>query len=291
MDFLEQIQTVLVAARSHLELNKKLTLFEYLYNYRDKGLFVHYSDIEKVGINPALNYLSMSSIGIYAYPLDFILYYLKNEIEDKLFGNYSDSIVVFASDSYNLNVLKQKDVPNMEFLNITDGFYDNYIRDVKLLINFYNTLGNTDKELERKIIPLGLSTLDKFDKDDNSRKQFKDIANKDTHRDYTFKGVLKLASNIARYCMKKNKFGINLHYILTKVLHYSGLFDSQYTGATMHNDIPFEAVFLIPQSYEVIEQYRNKESIVNLYKDEDKKAQLKKLLDSLDDSFWFPNAL
>jgi hypothetical protein len=45
-------------------------------------------------------------------------------------------------------------------------------------------------------------------------------------------------------------------------------------------------VFLIPQSYEVIEQYRNKENIVNLYKDEDKKAQLRKMLDSLDDSYY-----
>ena len=49
-----------------------------------------------------------------------------------------------------------------------------------------------------------------------------------------------------------------MNSIITKQLHYCGFSDCEYTGSTLHPDIPYEALFLVPHAYKIIETYPNK---------------------------------
>lgn len=257
---LKNINNIITEARSHSNLNPKITLFENLYQFRNnKDYFVTFNSIAKVGINPNSKWRSIS--GVYAYPLDFILHQLScyyNFIFD------SDTIYdpVFGHDQDLVHVLKKQNVPNMEFVYITDlsSSYVNYDRDRQILINYFNNVMVNilkDKEIINKEKENMIYFIN-----------YTDAGGIETGRrierlDKSFFLIIDMVRFLANLYIKylnynELKFGTIMNSIITKQLHYCGFSDCEYTGSTLHPDIPYESLFLVPQAYKVIETYPNK---------------------------------
>jgi hypothetical protein len=63
-----RLKSYLQEARRNPEQNPKISIIEFLKPYKDKPMyFIHFTDMEKLGINPKYGYNTPS--GIYAYPL------------------------------------------------------------------------------------------------------------------------------------------------------------------------------------------------------------------------------
>ncbi len=90
----------LLEARSHPELNPKISGYEALKPYaNDPDIYISYTSIDKIGINPKSSY--NTPFGIYTYPLKGTIW---NEIEKA-----KDSHAVpFAGDNPYIWILKSK---------------------------------------------------------------------------------------------------------------------------------------------------------------------------------------
>ena len=109
MNILNNINHIITEARSHSNLNPKITLFENLYQFRNnKDYFVTFNSISKVGINPNSKWRSIS--GVYAYPLDFILHKLSCYYNLFLIQNYLNTPVFRNDQRFSTCIKKTKRV-------------------------------------------------------------------------------------------------------------------------------------------------------------------------------------
>ena len=286
MKLINNINNIITEARSHSDVNKRLTLFEQLYPYRNSDCYVTFNTIDKVGLNPKSVWNRFTMVGVYAYPLDFILYHLRN-----YYYNYTDIGIdkakvndnkyfykkIFAGDMFNVNVLKRVNVPGKEFL--FDSKYNNFERDFTIIKEYLETefMSNADKYKDTELYNKLLSR--------------KGVILNIMFENKNLKGILKAISKIAgTYIdyldMRKINFGIFLTNFLVNKLNYSGLIDDQFKGTTLHYDIPYETIFLHPKSYQHLASFNNKNYNQLVKDDSELQKRLIDMFNNLDVSYY-----
>lgn len=106
--------------RKNPELNKKLGTFNELKQLKestDKQLFVSFTDIDKLGINPSSKY--DTPIGIYAYTIDYVL---EHEINNVPFAGERKFINVFYANGTVLN-LSEMELTDDLIQRLKDAYY------------------------------------------------------------------------------------------------------------------------------------------------------------------------
>lgn len=104
------------AIRSHPDLNKKIPVIQALEKYsKSPAFFIHFSNAEKVGINPKFNYENV--IGVYSYNLK------------EFFMNLLTKDGVFATDAKNIFVLKNNTDKVLDG-SLTQVQYDSYVQNL-----------------------------------------------------------------------------------------------------------------------------------------------------------------
>ena len=104
------------AIRSHPDLNKKIPVIQALEKYsKSPAFFIHFSNAEKVGINPKFNYENV--IGVYSYNLK------------EFFMNLLTKDDVFATDAKNIFVLKNNTDKVLDG-SLTQAQYDSYVQNL-----------------------------------------------------------------------------------------------------------------------------------------------------------------
>lgn len=292
MNILNNINHIITEARSHSDINKKLTLFEQLYHYRNSDCYVTFNKIDKVGLNPKSVYNRFTMVGVYAYPLDFILYHLRNfyyshtniGIDDVKHSHDNKYLYdkIFADALANVNVLKRVDVAGKEF--VFESEYNNFERDSKIIQEYIESdiMSKVNKYKEPSLYKNLLLRKGSI------------IAIMLQHRD--FKGILlavsKISGTLIDYFYKDvnkfgtKRFGIFLTNFLINKLNYSGISDNQFKGATLHYDIPYETIFLHPQSYQVLASFNNKNYVELINNDLEWRKRLIDMFSNLDVSYY-----
>lgn len=99
MKFEQLMENVLSESRSNPLLNPKITATDVLSRYGNtKNVFVHFSDIEKIGINPTPDPRYPNPYGVYSYPMSEIKKATNGfsvSIYDRIFAGHMKYIFVF----------------------------------------------------------------------------------------------------------------------------------------------------------------------------------------------------
>ena len=223
--FLQFIQE----ARKNPDKNPKLSAYEYLkpYSKRD-DIFISFTALEKIGINPQSKY--NTPLGIYTYPL--------KQVWDEYYIDRYKSMkpLPFASEMPYINIIQAKS---------STGFVDDmskysskdFDRDMDKLKKM---LGNN--ELFNDIQEYAIRTADNFHKSPMG----------------LFWNITRVIS--AQYQTEfdlKGKPGFAWNYLLRK-LGYTGFNDKRGQGV-IHSAEPMQAVFLTSDAFKVIDRIPNKD--------------------------------
>ena len=113
---MEYTQIQINAVRSHPELNKKVPVLQVLEKYsKSPAFFIHFSNAEKVGINPRFNYDNI--LGVYSYNLK------------EFFMNFLTKDWSYATDAKNIFVLKNNTDKVLDG-SLTQAQYDSYVQNL-----------------------------------------------------------------------------------------------------------------------------------------------------------------
>lgn len=154
-----------VEKRKNPSMNPHVGAWDYLEQYKnDPDVYISFTDIDKIGINPRSKY--NTPVGIYCYPLkEFIETYTEVSFKDlenfandffnestadiykKRIGDYAP----FAGNSKYVNFIKLKN--KSHFINdmYTDYTSADYDRDIKILEDKYKDVINGNINIEKSI--------------------------------------------------------------------------------------------------------------------------------------------
>jgi hypothetical protein len=206
------------------------TIIEQMRKYQDKGYFVHFSNIKKVGIFPKSGFFT--PIGFYTYPLT------RTFIRDLENGH-----VPFASDRKYIMVVKQK--PSANILKVKG----NTLSENKY-IDILNKLF-TDKSLEKYYKKDHYKKYkDAYDNDDDLWEEMIEKIENEQWDDNVSKlwGVTRVLAN-----------GSKQWGALFRALGIDGVDDSSGT-ATIHPSEPIQAVFFHKGVIDTVDAFHNKYS-------------------------------
>lgn len=122
---MKTLRTLLSEKRSNPSLNPTLTAYEQLKKYKGKGVYITFTSVNKVGINP--NNKFKTPTAIYTYPLDGVWHHMKK------FKDASN--VPFAGKADHIAILK----PRGNFIQDISKTYtkDMYDKDLAKLRKMY----------------------------------------------------------------------------------------------------------------------------------------------------------
>jgi hypothetical protein len=231
-------------ARKNPELNPKESVNKQLKDLYDattdtipgsniKNLFVSFTDLDKLGINPTSGY--NTPIGIYAYPAEYVL--------KKIGEKQSTQLLPFAGDKPWVNIFRA-----------TGNVVDLDTIDSDTVSQYLKTLKDT--------------FVDKKIPDDEFKHIFKQAGTGATHR--TRSGILwyftkLLADYVDQQTVDKTKpntktgaksASVIWQSILRKTLKIDGMVDDG--EGIIHENEPTQAVFFNPAAIEVVKRIPNK---------------------------------
>lgn len=128
-------------ARRNPEMNPHIGAWDYVDKYKDdKDVYISFTEIDKIGINPRSKY--NTPVGIYTYPLKgfvekYIGYPDEGTYKDSFSKSTLGSFAPFAGNAKYINFIKVKD--KTHFINdmYKDYGSNNYDRDIKILEKIY----------------------------------------------------------------------------------------------------------------------------------------------------------
>jgi hypothetical protein len=234
----------IVEARKNPELNPKESVNKQLKDLYDattdtipgsniKNLFVSFTDLDKLGINPTSRY--NTPIGIYAYPAEYVL--------KKIGEKQSTQLLPFAGDKPWVNIFRA-----------TGNVVDLDTIDSDTVSQYLKTLKDT--------------FVDKKIPDDEFKHIFKQAGTGATHR--TRSGILwyftkLLADYVDQQSNDMTKpntkavaksASVTWQSILRKILKIDGMVDDG--EGIIHENEPTQAVFFNPAAIEVVKRIPNK---------------------------------
>lgn len=244
------------------------------YNSYPENVYISFTSIDKIGINPSSPY--NTPIGIYCYPL--LDYSASFEKLNKIF-------VPFAGDSPYINVLIMK--KGQQVLNFDSYDETDYSEDIATLREYFIKEFN-DERLFKLMVAGAAEHGTNWGKNIwNVTKELSEYMDDNTNR-----------RNRTSTNKKAKPSSVLWNYLLRVVLYYDLVYDSG--KGIIHPNEPNQAVFLKKDSFDLVEVIDNKESNAGLLakikkgKDEvyklDKKVVHQYVLDNYKNtpSWYFP---
>lgn len=245
-NIIQHLDKILLEARRNPEKNPKISIKEFLSKYEnEKDVYVSFKSFEKIGINPTAKWGHLSPMGVYAYPIHFVINIL-NKIE-----NNPDMDLPFAFDKNLAYVIKKKDVPGLTFiddiLSYSSGQLSSDVEKIKKYLKYQ--LKFDEKTLKRAE---GIISTIYEEYEDQLNVEFKilyEITN------FISKLIVRVNTNNDD---SKQKVGNPAEWnsLFRKCLKYSGCED-KFNFRLIHRDIPYETIFFTTRAYEVLEAYKN----------------------------------
>jgi hypothetical protein len=223
------------SARKNPELNPKVSVIDALLPYKDDStLFISFTDINKIGINPKYSY--DTPIGIYAYPLKWAY----NKIVDKT--------IPFAMNRPLIHLLKITANPR-EILSNRTYSSSKFRTDRKKLEKIFNFAREMDdSELNSDVSTKTISWEDFIEK---------------TYKEYNPKRIIDKFWSLSRAVSKAlSKAGSSdsakslVWNTVFRKVGYTVAID--YGTGYIHPNEPVQAVFFIKSSFKQLEVFDNK---------------------------------
>lgn len=250
-----KVSTSLFEKRSHPELNPKISGWEALNKYKDNpSIFVSFTKLEKLGINPQTEYDTPA--GVYFYPLKAA--WKKYKLENKEDRPLKDSFP-FAAEHPFIQIVQL--VNTSKCLIVSKYSYTDYERDLDKLAEYFFFL-NESEFSSREQAAQRAEVLKVFKSVLRTKRKFVGPATQLMH------GTLKyLAKELKNYPDSFVKSKVNLEkdslfltFCLRKILGYEGIIDDIGEGA-IHENEPLQAVFFNPRIFKHIRTAPNSLSI------------------------------
>lgn len=233
-------------ARRNPHLNPKSDIvadFYYLYHKYKDDLYLSFTQLNKIGVNPNSRFDTPS--GVYAYPAWFV----KETLEEQ--NEYNISLMPFAGDTSRYAQFLCARGRRLELKHYDDGDLDDdidklceYFFNTSLDPDFYHELEdtlNSNSRFTSREAPYLLWTMI-YLFSDKSRKSINVIENiesmlqgSDSQNDIEYRPL------------KGIKTSINFNIILNKILGYDSVIDDGL--GIIHHLEPEQAVFLTPKAY------------------------------------------
>ena len=245
MSIIDDLDKILISARRNPEQNPKISLKNFLSKYKDtKDLYVSFKSFEKMGINPTAKWGHMSPMGVYAYPLNFVIRTL--EAKESCIG----MDLPFAFDKKLAYVIKKRDVPGLIFIdNIQAYDNDQLTLDIEKIRKYVKDELKFDKKSLERVEGI-ISAV--FEANENYySKEFKIIYNI-TQYIGSFIGRTNSDDESKQKINKASQW----NSLFRKCLGYSGCAD-KFNSRIIHGDIPYETIFFTTRAYEVLDAYNN----------------------------------
>ena len=216
----------LFEARRNPHLNPRIDPLDTFSMYaRNPNMFVTYTKLPKVGINPKSNY--NTPIGIYSYPLEYIL--------KRAYGNGSVfGAAPFASESKYVHLFEQR---SRNILDVSTYNNNDYNRDKQVLINYFSSI--SDEDSVRQAIQEYERSMNWHGRDTSGGKI-----------------IWFLIYNLmARF--SRTRETIEATKILYRVLGYDAVYDRDGRGV-IHENEPTQAVHFNIQTIRIVESFENR---------------------------------
>lgn len=241
-NLINHINQIILEARRNPEHNPQISLYENLLKYKgQKDIFVTFKSLEKVGINPQAKWGHTSPVGVYAYPIDYVISVLHG------IATGSDDDEHFAFDKPYAYVLKRTDVPGMRAIDHLLRYDNEDLKgDIKKIIEYYSLGLSFEQETSmNKIIKIYFDWSGFANLDDKC----------------AFEKLWEIVKHLARDFATKPEDRVSIatkwNDILRNCLNISTIYDSS-DERMMHVDIWYETIFLTPKAYKVIDAFNNK---------------------------------
>lgn len=232
-----KISTSLFEKRSHPELNVKLSGWEQLQSYKDDPtVFISFTKIEKLGINPQTEYDTPA--GVYFYPLKaaWEQYAMDSKKQIPL-----KEIFPFAADNPYIQIVKADTSKCLIVSKYTEADYQ---RDFDTLHKYFIPNDEAANEIAHKYgsfspnrrIPPATRLIHQV-------LYFYHSAQREGALIVLGKQVFKKKSNFSTFCLKR-------------ILSYTGIVDDANEGA-IHENEPIQAVLFDPRTYSLVKTIHN----------------------------------
>jgi hypothetical protein len=242
-------------ARKNPELNPKISVYESLLPYKDDpDIYISFTKIDKLGINPSSKHLS-TPLGIYAYPLKEIW------MEYYIDSRKSFSSLPYAAKEKYISVLKCID--KSSFIN---DMYSDYSstdvdKDKRILRQLYDSFNTTSVSFDEFVsISFSVSYI---------KNPIMAFWNLTKHLSLIVTGIVDLSSEDL---VKELRDGVCTIQSITKwnniirMCGYTGMADKS-GQEYIHANEPIQAVFFTTSAFSLIERIRNKDHKVKFFID------------------------
>jgi hypothetical protein len=240
-------------ARRNPEQNPKINLRDGLKQYKDDpDIYISFTNIDKIGINPSSNY--NTPVGIYTYPLV------------EIWDNIIDNNIPFEGDeeAHHVWVLRQSHndsgrfIPDL-FTKYTSEIFDH---DIGLLRKSYGNIDVLDMRMHPPDL-VGFYNSSRYDDSLDGLIEYAMDTSKHTYIASKFFNITRLLSILMYY--SRNRRAIESASMawnsILRELGYSGFADKSGKGI-IHESEPTQAVFLYRNAFEVVEKLENRKGIL-----------------------------
>lgn len=240
-------------ARREPEMNPKISAYDALLPYRhEDDIYISFTEIDKIGINPRSGY--QTPLGIYTYPLKEVWIEYKFDSTK----NPGMSVPFLGEMPYIWILRKKKNVDFIEDLSTEYSIRD-YNKDIdKLREHIYNPRNSKDWEEFFFLEQQWQKTHSRFNEHPdylawNIDKWIVEARNK------TPGGLIWNITRELSFLGKKEskRSVVTWNWIFREVLEYSGAADKRGTGI-IHSNEPMQAVFFHTRGFDVVKQIYNK---------------------------------
>ena len=220
----------LLEARRNPHLNPRIDPIDTFSMYANKpNMFVTFTQLPKVGINPQSNY--NTPIGVYSYPLKYVLE--RAYQKGSLFG-----AAPFASDAKYVHLFQQT---SRNIFDVSTYGKSQYEMDVRKLYNYFDNIIGVDVR--------GVAN--------DTASLHKEIASEMGGFSYG-RRMWNLIYKLIDYFTNGSKVTVEATRILFRVLGYDAVYDLDGKGV-IHSNEPTQAVHFNTQTIRVVESFSNKE--------------------------------
>ena len=235
---------ILEMARRNKNINSSVPASKELEKYKyNSNIYISYTNIDKIGINPRSEY--NTPLGIYCYPIR------------EMYNNVVEDNVPFASNRPYIWVLEQKYMPNMVFLDDMWSYTDDDLRkDI-----------NKIREKYEYIIASTVLTKDRIDSERMREYVFwdfiEDCEKTAKPKDIEFAKLWNITRRTGEIIANSRHYkGTNAAYAWNYVFRsigYSGV-AAKHDEGIIHSSEPTQAVFFTTKAFNVVEKIHNKKT-------------------------------
>jgi hypothetical protein len=245
-------------ARSNPDLNPKVSAYEYLKPYADdNSVYISFTDIEKLGVNPKSKF--STPIGIYFYPLSVVWEMYDIDHKKSLRG------LPFAADRPHIWLVRSKDGDGFVEDMYSDYGSNDYDKDERILEKIYRSYAGVDDYDWESLRSTALS----FAKQKNPIMSFWNLTR---YMSYILSGLIEIEivgayedideieddiSDQLVHCSGNLKSATMWNKLLRQC-GYDGFGDKSGRGF-IHPSEPIQTMFLTRQAFDVIGMVHNKD--------------------------------